>query len=243
MPEPLPDASAPLKFKVSCDGYSLTIGPLDAKWQAKPFASAVLKPFISKFNARPDKVNVVLDCLQKVVIDGEPLATPSTEPSTLVSDVVKPGASLIELSFGPAPPDSLRFTVHSGHGESVIELKITLDRRFLRKSFADAVVAPFVQMYNRRVHTPVTPAQLVEFHVDGVKPSGSCGALKAREALSVLGHHPAQVRLFFSWDDVAQAGKRDTSSRFRFNVRADAAELQKARELEWDHKASGCHRP
>ena len=47
--------------------------------------------------------------------------------------------------------------------------QVTLDRRWLAKSFSDAIVVPFLSIYNKKQFVPVKPADLTEILIDGVK--------------------------------------------------------------------------
>jgi hypothetical protein len=224
-------ADEPLKFKVRSDGYSLTLGPLDAKWLSKPFAAVVLKPFVSKFNRREDKLSVSLEQLHGIAVDGVPLTEPLDAKTTLVSDVISPGTEHVDLTFGEMPPEVLKFPVRSGE----IEFVITLDKRWMRKSFEAAVIVPFVTLYNKRVSVPVKPEDLVEYQLNGKKPAGSCAAEKRREALTVLGHHTSHVELYFSWEQLKRDPAKGLYAKLRFVTNIEPAELQRAKNLTWDH--------
>jgi hypothetical protein len=132
-----PNEPQPLKFKVVSDDYKATT-TLDENWQAKPFLAAVVKPVAMKLNKRPDKEPVSADRLERVEIDGVEVDFSVQAP---VASVVPAGASTVELFFGLAPPKELKFSVSAG-GNSEMSFTITLDSKFMQKTFHDAVIVP-----------------------------------------------------------------------------------------------------
>lgn len=188
-PPPPPEQQ---KFKVICGEYSATI-TLNAQWLARPFLTAVVKPLVLKLNKRADKEPVKAECLERVEVDGEEVALP--DAATSAAALVGPAASRVELFFGLAPPLELKFVVHC----QSIDCTITLDAKFMRKSFVDAVVKPFTTLYNKRTNrAPVAAEDLVEVLIDGAKPSVSPGSLTRTTAFDFLGRNPSHVELFFS---------------------------------------------
>jgi hypothetical protein len=219
------------RFKVVSDGLSATIS-LEAKWLAKPFAQAVVQTVVLKLNKRPNVEPVAVESLEGIEIDGEQVALPGA--STTVAEVVPPMAQLVRLTFGETPPHQMRFVVHAG----TIEITITLDAKFMRKSFTEAVVKPFVTMYNKRSALPVTADECVAVLVDDdevkyryeVKDRpGSYhveAAVNVKSAYQFLGRYPSHVELFFSAEAVAARTKpRSTHERpheaLRYKVRLD----------------------
>jgi len=125
--------------------------------------------------------------------------------------------------------------VHSG----AVEFTITLDARFMRKSFVDAVVKPFVTLYNRRANLTTTWEECIEAHIDGVKREGSFRSESQKSAYHFLGRHPAHVELFFSWEAVAEAAKKrppHQGLRFKVAMPSGADLEQKEKELVFDHR-------
>lgn len=234
--------SAPLRFKViTTDGFSATT-TLDAAWQAKSFMQAVVKPVVLKLNKRADKEPVAADLLERIEIDGVEVADDDVDLKTAsVSSIVPAGTSQLLLSFGLAPPKELRFAVDAAGGDT--SFTITLDAKFMHKSFHDAVLVPFVKYYNKRVHLPVEASGCVQVHIDGQKLAGSIGSLMHKKtALQLLGRAPAHATLFFSWDAVSQAERQAKSkdgggySRLHFKVPIHtAAEVVKEDVLNYDH--------
>ena len=228
-----PAPEPPRKFKVVSDGFSATIS-LDTAWQAKPFLQGVVKPLVLKLNKRKDAEPVAAELLERVEVDGVDVVLGFITKSRTAAEVVPKGAEKVELFFGMAPPPELKFKVKS----SGIEFTITLDAKFMRKTFYDAVVVPFVTMYNRRTHIPVEAGKIVQVHIDGSKKSGAMGKELNKTALTFLGRHPGLVELFFSWEAVEQASKKASTeySRLGFKVAIqNAGEFQKQGELEYDH--------
>jgi hypothetical protein len=213
------------RFKVVSDGLSATIS-LEAKWLAKPFAQAVVQTVVLKLNKRPNVEPVAVESLEGIEIDGEQVALPGA--STTVAEVVPPMAQLVRLTFGETPPHQMRFVVHAG----TIEITITLDAKFMRKSFTEAVVKPFVSVYNKRSALPVTADECVAVLVDDDEVKYRPGSYHAEAAVNVksayqfLGRYPSHVELFFSAEAVAARTKpRSTHERpheaLRYKVRLD----------------------
>ena len=230
-PPPTPDLP-PQKFKVTAHGLSATIS-LDSKWLARPFVQAVVKTVVLKLNKRPNVETVAAEYLERVEIDGDEVALP--DASTSAAAVVPSTATTVTLVFGEAPPPQLKFVVHSAN----IEFTITLDARFMRKNFLDAVVKPFVTMYNRRSNYPVTWEQCVEVHVDGEKRAGSYRTESQKSAFAFLGRYPNHVELFFSYEAVAESAKKrkpHNSLRFKVHVPQTGDLQQKEKELVFDHQ-------
>lgn len=193
-----------MKFKITSDDYSATTS-LDLSWQAKPFMNAVVKPVVMKLNRRPNKEPVDHKYLERVEVDGVAVA-PALAASGSVAQVVRPGAQVVALTFGLAPPTALRFSVQSDTSE--VSFTITLDAKFMKKSFFDAVVAPFVHYYNKRVMIPVEAKNCVQVNIDGVKAPGATGTtVHKKTAYEFLGRSPAEVKLFFSWEAVSRYEK------------------------------------
>jgi len=154
---------------------------------------------------------------------------------TATAEAVVPiGVEVVTLSFGRAPPDFLKFSVTSGSDSS---FTITLDQKFMRKTFMDAVVVPFVTMHNRRHPGGQLEAQqLVEVHLDGQKVGGHLPTQVKKTAFAFLGHHPAVCELFFSWAAV-KAKEKLPHQGLRFKIWVGSAgEWQKEKDFEWDHK-------
>ena len=219
------------KFKVLADGLSATLS-LDAKWLARPFSQAVVRTVVAKLNKRADVEAVSAEYLESVEVDGVAV---ECDASTLACDVVPAGTSQVTLTFGSAPPSQLKFVVHS----SRLEFTITLDAKFMRKSFVDAVVRPFVVMANKRSHVTLDAEGCVEAWVDGVKPRGGFRSERLKPAYAFVGRAPRHVELFFSYDAVERASKParpHSSLRFKVYV-PPAGELhQKTTELVLDHQ-------
>uniref|UniRef100_A0A7S2N9H6 Uncharacterized protein n=1 Tax=Haptolina brevifila TaxID=156173 RepID=A0A7S2N9H6_9EUKA len=207
---------------------------MDQKWLARPFVTAVVKPVVLKLNKRADVEPVSAEVLERLEIDGEEVALPDASASA--ASVVPASASQVQLFFGSAPPAELKFVVHSGS----VEFTITLDAKFMRKSFLDAVVKPFVTMYSKRAASAVSLDELVEVHVDGVKPyRTSCRTETQKPAFIFLGRYPSHVELFFSWEDVTRAAKKHkphSSLRFKVYVPPPAELQQKEAVLTFDHQ-------
>ena len=178
---------------------------------------------------------------QRVEVDGVdvPLGFITLETRS-AAEVVPAGAAQVELFFGLAPPNVLKFKVKDGGSlRETRWVTITLDKRFLQKTFYEAVVQPFVTMANKRTMFPFEAAAIMEVHIDGVKVySGQLGSALKKTAFAFLGRHPGVVELFFSRDAVDRHTKalsaRGESSRLPFKV-ASAAGMQNANELEYDH--------
>ena len=149
-PQALPQAPEQLKFKVKCEEFSATTS-LDSAWQARPFLTGVVKPVVNKLNKRPDKEPVAAELLERVEVDGREVDISAYLKTVTAAEVVPPGTERVELFFGIAPPKELKFTVRAG-GSSDVEFKITLNEKFLAKTFFDAVIVPFVKLFNNRVH-------------------------------------------------------------------------------------------
>ena len=167
----------PRKFKVVSDGYSATIS-LDASWQAKPFMLGVVKPLVIKLNKRQDKEAVSGERLERVEVDGVDVPLGFITKTRSAAEVVPADAAQVELFFGLAPPDVLKFKVKDGGSlRETVEFTITLDKRFLQKTFYEAVVQPFVTMANKRTMFPFEAAAIMEVYIDGVKVySGQLGS-------------------------------------------------------------------
>jgi hypothetical protein len=235
-----PATSEQRSFKVvvhgGADGSLSATLSLDAIWLARPFAQSVVKPVVLKLNRkRVGHAPVSAEQVEAVLLDGV-AASNGVPASQLLAaaarDVVPSGTQSVELRFGEGPPTQLKFAVRSG----AIGFTITLDERFLRKRFVDAVIKPFVTMYNRReVHNPIALEELVEVRVNGEKAAGELRASVHQDALTFLGRHPSHVELFFSMESL-QAAQRKPHNSLRFKVYVpSAAELHKNGELVLDH--------
>ena len=237
---------APLKFKITSDDFSGTTS-LDAAWQAKPFMTAVVKPIVLKLNKRPHKEPVASEYLEAVEIDGVKLSSKLDLKVATVAQVVPAGTERVALTFGLAPPKELKFNVCAGRdlvSNEELSFTITLDSKFLKKSFHDAVIVPFVHYYNKRAHLPVEAKQCVQVHIDGIKAPGSTGTMvHEKTALQFLGRSPAVVELFFSWEAVARAeklanggGRQRDFSRLQFKVPiSKATDVQNEKMLNFSH--------
>ena len=233
-----PSPAAPRKFKVTSDGLTMTI-TLDENWLAKPFMKGVVANFARKLNqqAGAGHAMVTAEQLCAVSIDGADLTDLRTLATANASEVVPHGTQVVSLVFGPAAPLELKFSITSPDRPS---FTIALDRKFQQKTFFDAVVAPYAAYYNRRRspgETALDADALVEFRVDGVKPSGHLpGVARSGTALSLLGHHPAHCELFFSLASV-EACRRPEPEALRFKVYVPtAAEMRVATEFDWERK-------
>ncbi|KAL1507977.1 hypothetical protein AB1Y20_007579 [Prymnesium parvum] len=229
------DLYAPHTFKLCGHGLELKTS-LDAKWRAKPFFTACVSPFLLKYNLKASKADpaegkeeFVSAGLKRVEVDGAEAPLPS--PTTPTSAVVPLKAEKVELFFGLPPPSSVRLAV-AANG---IEFTFTLDGKWLRKPFMEAVVRPFVHMHNKRTHAPVEAAQLLEMRVDGVRLRGKeMAAPKGHAtALDVLGYYTSRVELFFSHEAIANAEKTAAQPSFRWKVSMSAHEYNRATHLDW----------
>ena len=116
----------PRKFKVVSDGYSATIS-LDASWQAKPFMLGVVKPLVIKLNKRQDKEAVSGERLERIEVDGVDVPLGFITKTRSAAEVVPADAAQVELFFGLAPPDVLKFKVKDGGSlRETVEFTITL---------------------------------------------------------------------------------------------------------------------
>lgn len=225
---------APRRFKVAGEGLELTI-TLDAKWQARPFQQAVALPFVKKFNSqqREGGRQLSVEALCGVQIDGAGLSRVADARLAAAGLVVPPAASRVELTFGESPPTELRLRVACGD----VSVKLTLDKRWLGKTVAEAVVKPFLSVYNRRQPTatpPRTPEQAVEIHADGAKLPSAKEALRMGP-LEALGWHCTRVDLFFSYEAVRAAAKpRPMLGQSVGHM--STADYREATELLWTHR-------
>lgn len=76
-----------------------------------------------------------------------------------------------------------------------VELKITLNRKFLAKTLRDALIEPFLKVHNKRAAAPVTFDQIKCLKIDGITLDAEAvfadgapdaGSLLTKEAVSVL---------------------------------------------------------
>jgi hypothetical protein len=187
---------APLCFSVKHAGLSLKI-TLDAKWQKKSLLVSVVAPFIKSFNKkRPEYDALHEDGLAGILADGATWL----DPMRHAADAVPPQTAAVELHFEPrASMDGRPCRV--GCGET--ELKIELDRKWLRQSFQNAVIGPFVTTYNKRNASPLVPAALDVAALsalsidDGAPLTEELGALLAKPAALVLPMGTKRVDLAF----------------------------------------------
>jgi len=178
------------RFRVCGEGLELTI-TLDAKWQARPFAQAVVAPFVKKYNtrARDDERQLCVEALHGITVDGSEASLADIQlPS---SSVVPASAVRVDLAFGEPPPTEMKLRVCCGE----VSIKTTLDAKWLSRSLADAVVAPFLTVYNKRVRVPRTIEDLVEIHADGAKLGHPTKAAMALRPLDALGRSCSQAYL------------------------------------------------
>ena len=141
------DAASTLRFTVRSADISMKI-TLDEKWQRRSFCQAVIEPFIKTYNKKAGIAAPLQAAgLRRVLIDG---AEAKGSVQSAVTKVVSPNTGCVELVFGVAPSTQRQFWVRCG----TVELKITLDAKWLQRSFLQAVVQPFVKCGRR----PAIPA-------------------------------------------------------------------------------------
>eukprot|EP00962_Isochrysis_galbana_P044437 scaffold17249_cov126-Isochrysis_galbana.AAC.4 len=224
------DMSDGQRFRVCAEGLELTI-TLDDKWSARPFAQAVVAPFVKKYNSRAaeGQRQLCVEALKTVLVDGSEVArTVIPLPS---SSVVPLSAARVDLVFGEPPPTQMKLRVSAAD----VSIKMTLDAKWLSRSFADAVVSPFLTVYNKRSRVPRTAEQLVEIHVDGVKLENFKAVISSRPLLDAVGWACSEVDLFFSYEAVRAASVLPAPT-FRRVFCWTRADYQQATELIWDHK-------
>ncbi len=207
---------------------------LDAKWQARPLMQAVAKPFAKSYNERvPEAEAVSVAGLERAEVDGR-----EVDPAALVSEVVPQSARRIDLVFGAPPPREIKVAVAADGG---FVLKITLDSRWMGRTFDEAVVVPYLSVYNKRVDSvrnALAPSQLFEVHVNGSKLDGPVTDLRATPAGVALRHrHVSHVDLYFS---AAAVGAASASSRVSHNLRFVCTmtpdDYRASTELVWHHQ-------
>ena len=156
-PPPAPAASLQLTLKHA--GVRLKV-TLDAKWQAKSVQGSCVVPFVKSFNKkRPDDA-VADDRLLGVLADDVSWLDASQPVSVLPA-----GTAELELFFGSKAqlaPRSCRISFAD------VVLKIEIEPKWLRKSFLQAVVHPFVLAYNKKlVPTPLHLDAFAGAQIDG----------------------------------------------------------------------------
>jgi hypothetical protein len=218
------------RFRVCGEGLELTI-TLDAKWAARPFAQAVVAPFVKKFNSRAaeGQPQLCVEGLKSILIDGSEVArTVAQLPS---SSVVPLSATRVDLVFGEPPPTQMKLRVSSAD----VSIKMSLDAKWLSRSLAGAVVSPFLTVYNKRSRAPRTAEQLVEIRLDGVKLDNFKAAMSVSPFLDAVGWAFSEVDLFFSYEAVRAASVLPVPT-FRRVIGWTRADFQQSTELIWDHK-------
>jgi hypothetical protein len=153
---------APMQFSVKHDGISLKI-TLDEKWLKRPLLTSVVGPFVKAFNkklADESARAVHEDGLSALCVDGETWVDPSQTGSTALPADTK----IVELFFETKEAMDMR-RCHVVCGE--VELKIELERKWLRQSFSAAVVAPFVRAHNKKHGSPLSVSALSHVFIDG----------------------------------------------------------------------------
>ena len=225
-------ASTERVFTVAGNGIEFRTR-LSAAWQARPFVEAVVHPFLAHYGPRAQHrrlPKLSREGLRLVKVDGVPMRL--DEPLAAVTDVLPPGAQRVDLLFGEEAPRELRFEVSCGE----TSVRVTLDRRWLARSFADSVVVPFLSVYNKRQNSPTQPAELSAALVDGVKVAAGaeCTAVASKPVLEVVGARPSHVELVFGRQAEAS---RSRLSNFRHRIaHMSAGEYRAAKELSWGHK-------
>ena len=190
--------SEPLKFSVRSGVVALKI-TLDSKWQQRPFASAVVDPFVRAYNKKLEGTPVAKDSLARVVVDEVEVA----DFSRLAVEVVGAEASVVELFFGGKPAVATDGPLQFQVCHLQLELKITLDAKWQQRSFVDAVVEPFARAYNKKSPPrPVASDKLSCVLCDGVEVTDL-----TRAAAAVVPPGTQKVLLFF--------GQRPAASQLR----------------------------
>ena len=228
--------AAELKFSVACGDVSMRI-TLAAKWQARPFELAVVKAFVASYNKKlPEADAVSVSGLQRVAIDGvelEDALEKIQDAQALASTLVAPSVERVELFFGAPPPREIKVVVKA---DSQNETKITLDRRWMAKSFEEAVVVPYLSLYNKRTFAQLEPAKLHEVHLQGAKLELSAREARQRPAGRLLQFRDGtHVDLYFSKGAVQTGAALAKAHASRFDIRYSRADYQQAVELVWHH--------
>ena len=225
----------PRKFKVACEGQLATL-TLDAAWLARPFMKGVVENMARRCGIKG--ISDLSAILQSVEIDGTEVADLEAVKAATAADVVPEGAQTVRLRFGAPPPQEIKFKVHSPLNPS---FTITLNRKFMQRSFFDAVVVPYVAFHNKRRgegDQVLDADSLVTFKVDGALPPGDDAPSVARSAsaLSLLGPHPAHSELFFSPGSVSLSSQLMPPELHCKVYVGTAAEMQQQKEYSWDFK-------
>ena len=177
---------------------------LDAKWQARPLLTSVVMPFVKSSNKkRPDYDAVHEDGLAGVCIDGQAWIDP-TKPA---AEVIPAGTTSVELFFEAKHAlDPRKLAV--AYGET--ELKIELDRKWLRQPLQASVVVPFVAAYNKKHASPLVPTPLLASMISAVSiddgpPVIAPELAETLQRPAALALPPAAKRIDLSFGAVAAA--------------------------------------
>lgn len=214
---------------------------LSEAWRRKPFDAAVVGPFVKSVNQKaaasadgPSSKLLAAESLERVLVDGTDL---SIERATApVASVLVAQPTCVHLVFGRLPLQTRQFFVRCAE----VELKITLDAKWQKRTFRDAVVSPFLKSYNARAELPVTAAMLTAVRFDGEQTMVDAG----QPVMRVLPEQLTTVELFFGaaptaaeeqarfWRKVGLAPRMACGSP-RADVRDQLRELH---AIEWHHR-------
>lgn len=226
-----------IAFSVTYSGLSLKI-TLDEKWQARPLLTSVVGPYVKAFNKKRPDEPVHEEGLAAMLADGDKwidVTKPAT--ATLSADT-----SVVELYFTPREAMASR-SCRVACGET--ELKIDLERKWLRQPLSEAVLVPFVKAYNKKHGNVLTPAPLSADALSSVTVDGNsvpCEDIWRPTAL-VLPFGCKRIDLGFAGGiGGAATGGRDAMSgasgpaqlrQLWGRVRSSPEQLANEREVRW----------
>lgn len=213
---------------------------LDETWLARPFMKGVVQNMARKLTqkAHGSASAVSADSLHSVTIDGVEVKDLEEIRTASAAEVVPEGTNIVSLTFGPEPPRELKFTITSPLN---LSFSITLNSKFQRKTFFDAVVVPYVT-YSNRHRSPgeaiLDASALVEFRIDGIAPSGHPPTVAhSSTAISVLGYYPAHCELCFSKEAATASAKLEAAHMLRSKVYiAPDNEFRRETQFDWERK-------
>lgn len=218
------------RFRVCGEGLELTI-KLDEKWQARPFVQAVVLPFVKKYNsrAREDQPAISVEALKSFTVDGAEVRL--ADAKLPAADVVPVSAARVDLAFGEPPPTEMKLRVCCGE----TSVRVSLDSKWLSRPLGEAVVRPFLSVYNKKARVPRTVDQLIELRADGTKLPSAKDVL-ALPTLEALGPHCTEVALFFSYEEVHAASSLPAPT-WHYTMRGwNADDFRQSVDLVWDHQ-------
>ena len=217
MDEPA-STSAPKTVFVSAARKKFTL-TLDQKFLQKSAHDAIIRPILIKLN-KP------LAALERVLLNQTKLSAQALNDP--VGHLLLDAACNIMVEFSETYCEQLKLNVCADD----IFIKITLDNKWMRRSFRDAVVQPFLTVFNKRNASMTKAESLVEVHVDGSKVSLELASMLALPTERAIGYRCSNIDLYFSLEAIRSSNMLRPAT---FKWRGIYDDLSRTKELVWHH--------